>query len=42
MDQERQDFKNLNDNARELLPQMSDQDLVRYIDHRRSSANPPL
>ncbi len=32
--QERQDFKNLNNNARELLPQMSDQELISYIDHR--------
>jgi len=31
---EREDFKNLNDNAREFLPQMSDQDLISYIDHR--------
>jgi hypothetical protein len=34
IDGERQDFKNLNDNAREFLPQMSDQDLISYIDHR--------
>jgi hypothetical protein len=34
IEQERQDFKNLNENAKELLPQMSDQDVISYIDHR--------
>lgn len=34
IDNEREDFKSLNNNAREFLPQMSDQDLISYIDHR--------
>jgi hypothetical protein len=34
LEHERQEFKNLNDSAREFLPQMSDQDLISYIDHR--------
>ena len=34
IDQERQDFRQLNESVKDLLPRMSEQDLIGYIDHR--------